>query len=90
MAAGQATIAAGGLGLFESTGFILVAVAALIVAVVMFRGKIFGRVTPWVGILTNGLFLTNYISLGFVSSTSILSTALFSFLPLFCCLYGGS
>jgi hypothetical protein len=66
MAAGQATIAAGGNGLFGSTGFILVAVAGLFVAMVMLRGKIFGRVTPLVGTLTNGLFLTNYIGLAFV------------------------
>ena len=76
LAAGQATIAAGGNGLFQSTGFILVAVAGLIVATVMFRGKIFGRATPWVGFLTNGLFLTSYISLAFVSATSVLSTTL--------------
>jgi hypothetical protein len=77
LAAGQATIAAGGNGLFESTGFILVAIAGLIVATVMFRGKIFGRATPWVGVFTNGLFLISYISLAFVSATSVLSTVLF-------------
>ena len=44
LAAGQATIAASGYGLLESTGFIFVVVAGLIVAVVMSRSKIFGRV----------------------------------------------
>jgi len=53
-----------------------VVVAGLIVATVMLRGKTFGRATPWVGVSTNGLFLTSYISLAFVSTTSVLSTVL--------------
>ncbi len=76
LAAGQATIAVGGGGLFWSTGFILVAVAGLIVAAVMRRGKLFGIATAWVGILANGLFLVNYIASVFVSATSNVSTIL--------------
>lgn len=77
LSAGQATIAAGGFGLLESTGFILVAMAGLVVSAVMSRSKIFGKATPRLGILTNGLFLANYISLAFVPATSVFSTFLF-------------
>ncbi len=78
LAAGQATVAAGGNGLFESNGFILVAVAGLIVALVMRRSKIFGRATSWVGVLANGLLLANYVCLTFVSAASAFSTDLFA------------
>lgn len=78
LAAGQATIAAGGNGLFESNGFILVAVAGLLVALVMFRSKIFGRATSWVGVLANGLLLLNYVGLAFVQASSAFSTDLFT------------
>ena len=78
MAAGQATIAAGGNGLVESKGFILVAVAGLIVAVVMRRSKIFGRATSWVGVFANGLLIANYVCLAFVSAASDFSTDLFA------------
>jgi hypothetical protein len=61
LAAGQATIASGGNGLFESNGFILVAVAGLIVALVMLKSKIFGRAASWVGVLANGLLMENYV-----------------------------
>jgi len=76
LAAGQGIIAVGGGGLFWSTGFILVAVAGLIVAAVMRTGKLFGIATAWAGILANGLFLVNYIASVFVSATSNVSTIL--------------
>lgn len=76
LAAGQATIAIGGGGLFWSTGFLLVAVAGLIVASVMRGGKVFGQSTAWAGVLANGLYLANYGALAFVSETSTLSTIL--------------
>ena len=78
LAAGQATVAAGGNGLFESNGFILVAVAGLIVALIMRRSKVFGRATSWVGVLANGLFMVNYVALAFVSAASVFSTDLFA------------
>jgi hypothetical protein len=76
--AGQSIVAVGGNGLFESNGFILVAVAGLIVAVVMRRSKIFGRATSWVGVLANGLLMANYVGLAFVSAASVFSTDLFA------------
>jgi hypothetical protein len=74
LAAGQATIAFGGGGLSWSTGFLLVAVAGRIVALVMRGGQILGQATPRAGILVNGHFLANYGALSFVSETSSLST----------------
>jgi len=77
LAAGQATISAGGYGLLESTGFILVVIAGLIASAVMWKSKLFFKATSLVGILANGFFLANYlINFTLFPASSIESTIL--------------
>jgi hypothetical protein len=76
LAEGQAIVAMGGYGLFLSSGFLLVAAAGLIVAVVMFTSGPFGKATACVGILANGLMLADYATLAVVPAGSVVSSIL--------------
>jgi Domain of unknown function (DUF4386) len=84
---GQATLALGGNGLVWSNGFLFVAVAGLIVAVVMRTSQHFGKSTAWVGIVSNGLLLASYLSFAFVPTTSVVSIGLVGVASLVLCLW---
>jgi hypothetical protein len=67
-AAGQAMLAEQvGAGTGTYMAFVLIGVAGLIIATVMLRSNIFGKVTASVGILANAITLAYYIGLPFVS-----------------------
>lgn len=67
-AAGQAMLAEQvGAGAGTYMAFVLIGVAGLIIATVMLRSNIFGKVTASVGILANVIILAYYIGLPFVS-----------------------
>ncbi len=67
-AAGQAMQASQvGAGTGTYMAFLLIGVAGLIIATIMLRSTIFGKVTAAVGILANGITLAYYIALPFVS-----------------------
>ncbi|MGO8950946.1 MAG: hypothetical protein ACLQUY_25490 [Ktedonobacterales bacterium] len=68
LAAGQGMLAeevGPGTGTFMA--FMLIGIAGLIVAAVMFHGGVFGNVTAWVGILANAIVLVYYLGLAFAS-----------------------
>ena len=68
LAAGQAMFAEQvGAGTGTYMAFVLIGVAGLIIATVMLRSNIFGKVTASVGILANVIILAYYIGLPFVS-----------------------
>jgi hypothetical protein len=67
-AAGQAMLAEQvGAGTGTYMAFVLIGIAGLIIATVMLRSNIFGKVTAAVGILANAITLAYYIGLPFVS-----------------------
>jgi hypothetical protein len=67
LAAGQA-VGALGQPTPQTTGFLLIAVAVLIISVVMLRSTLFNKVTVYVGILASVLTFANDISLVIVPS----------------------
>ena len=78
LAAGQAMLADQvGAGTGTYMAFVLVGVAGLIIATVMLRSKIFGKVTASVGILANAIILAYYIGLAFVSIRLTIGVLLF-------------
>lgn len=62
VAAGEALLAIGDSGAAD-LGLLLVTLAALIVAALMLRSGVFGRVTAWLGIVGNGLILGYFVTL---------------------------
>jgi hypothetical protein len=81
LAAGQAMLAdqvGGGSGTGTYMAFFLMGVAGLIIATVMLRSNIFGKVTAAVGILANVIIVAYYIGLAFVSIPPAIGVLLFT------------
>ena len=81
LAAGQAMLAeqvGGGSGTGTYMAFFLIGVAGLIIATVMQRSNIFGKVTASVGILANGIIVAYYIGIACVSIPLATGILLFS------------
>jgi hypothetical protein len=76
LASAQAVNAIDQYGMFYSMGFMLVAVAGLLISIAMLRSSVFGRATAWVGVVSNLLTIGNYVILAFVSTASIVSLIL--------------
>jgi hypothetical protein len=55
----------------QTAGFLLMAVAVLIISIVMLRGAIFGKATAWVGLLAGIVTILDDICVGFVPALAI-------------------
>ncbi|MEQ1585837.1 MAG: hypothetical protein ABL895_08170 [Cyclobacteriaceae bacterium] len=76
-AAGEAMLARGAhgsLGVF--IGFMLPTLASVMMSVVMLNGKVFGKITSWLGIIGNSLLLVYIILVTFIPAAKDIATAL--------------
>ena len=78
LAAGEARLAVHNPGTpYQGTGItvslFLVLLAGLIISIIMLRSSVFSKATAYVGILANGLALTHFVVLAFVSSPYVIA-----------------